>query len=115
MTTLQKTPLLLIIVGILGLVSFSTQAYAHNHYSHGGIIVRDDPSSVELAAVTKVTIRDAITSAEKACPGTVIDASLERENGRAVWEVKVFASDRSIVKFYIDASDGSVLRTASRR
>lgn len=116
MSTLHKSSLgLFTLLSILGLALLTTQARADDHRVQGTIPVRDDASDFELVAVAKITIREAIAAAEKANPGTVIEAQLEEENRYAVWEVKIATADRRIVKLYVDAGDGKVLLAVPKR
>ncbi|RRJ95171.1 hypothetical protein Ga0100231_013505 [Opitutaceae bacterium TAV4] len=113
MTIARKSTFALLAIFGLGLLH--TQALADDHRIQGTIRVRDDATAIELAAAAKITIRDAIAAAEKAGPGTVVEAQLEEENRFAVWQLKVVTADKRIVELYIDAGDGKVLLTVPKR
>lgn len=47
--------------------------------------------------------------------GEVIATELEREHGRWVYEFKVLRPDGRLVEWYVDARDGSVLKTEVKK
>ncbi|GKS59398.1 hypothetical protein YTPLAS18_29250 [Nitrospira sp.] len=63
----------------------------------------------ELAKDAKVTIEQAIKTATDKMSGTVVEAELEKEHGKTVWEVEILGSDGSVTEVHIDAADGSVI------
>lgn len=68
------------------------------------------------AKTTRVTLDQAVAAALKSVPGTVTEAGLDDDgddddNGRAVWELDVYGSDRTWHDVTVDATDGKVLKT----
>jgi len=56
----------------------------------------------------KITLREAIASAEKAYGGRAVNAGLEQVRGRAVWEILVQSTTKSR-KIHIDPIAGKIL------
>lgn len=67
----------------------------------------DRDSDDRGGAAPRVTVSQAIAAALKASPGTVTDAELDGENGSAVWEVDVTATDGQRHEVSVDASTGT--------
>jgi uncharacterized membrane protein YkoI len=64
-----------------------------------------------LASVT-VTRDAAIATAQGLLPGTVKEAHLEREHGKATWDVRILSTDGTKRgDFRIDATTGTVLKS----
>ncbi len=61
---------------------------------------------VELATTTKVTIEEAIKTVREKIPGTVIEAELEKEDGKTVWEVKIVTAKGELKEVYVDVQSG---------
>jgi len=62
------------------------------------------------ASVTaSFTLQQAADAAVKALPGTVIRVDLERELGRAIYEVQIAAGDRRIYQVAVDGMTANVL------
>jgi uncharacterized membrane protein YkoI len=57
----------------------------------------------------KITAQQAADAALKAQPGAVTEVELERENGKAVYEVHITASDGKQFKVNVDGDTGQVL------
>lgn len=51
-----------------------------------------------------------LARAEAAYPGQLIEAELEDEHGRLVYELKLLAKDGRLLKLYYDAASGEVLK-----
>lgn len=66
-------------------------------------------SKSEMAAAAKVTIDQAITTASKKVSGKVIEAELEQEHGKLVWEVEIVTARNKVMEVHIDAGTGEVL------
>lgn len=47
-------------------------------------------------------------------PGTLLEAELEREDGRWVYELKLLQSDGTLLRLDVDAQTGAVLRSRQR-
>lgn len=79
-----------------------------------GEILQSQPAQVPAiaATTTEVTLCDAIVIAAEAVDGgRVVEADLESEGGRTVWEVLV-RTDREAFELYIDVTTGEILRQA---
>ena len=62
-----------------------------------------------MAASATVPIEQAVAIASRTAPGTVFEAELEEQGGKAVWEVEIVAADGRVAKVLVDATSGSVL------
>ncbi|MFM8551831.1 MAG: PepSY domain-containing protein, partial [Nitrospiraceae bacterium] len=70
--------------------------------------------AVEMSKTAKVTIEQAIKTAQEKVPGKVIEAELEREHDRAVWEVEIAGADDKVTEVHIDADSGAVIDTEAK-
>jgi hypothetical protein len=80
---------------------------------HGTVIdesALDAEDRAELAAlkVAKITLREAIASAEKANGGRALNAGLEQAHGRAVWEILI-QNTKHPQQIHIDPITGKIL------
>lgn len=78
-----------------------------------GEVVAQDSESIPAIASTPpaVTIEQAITIAAEAEPGSeLIEADLDTEDSRVVWEVVVRRRNGPEVEFYIDAATGEIVK-----
>ena len=66
----------------------------------------EDLKSLDTA---KITLSDAIEIAEKDQNGTAIEADLDQENGKTVYDVTV-VKDKNFFDIRIDAINGDVLK-----
>lgn len=55
-----------------------------------------------------------LARAEAAYPGQLIEAELEDEHGKLVYELKVLAKDGRLLKLYYDAATGEVLKVRQK-
>lgn len=55
-------------------------------------------------------LRDILERAEAEVPGRMIEAELEDEHGKLVYEIKVLAQDGRLVKLIYDAGNGQLLK-----
>jgi uncharacterized membrane protein YkoI len=62
-----------------------------------------------LAAAATVSIEQAIRTGIAKQPGKVIEAELERDEGRVVWDLEIVAADGSVAELSIDASSGAIV------
>ena len=69
----------------------------------------------ELVKDAKVTIEQAIKSAVKKVPGTVVEAELEKKHGKTVWEVEVVGGDGNVTEVHIDAATGTIIDTEAKK
>ena len=76
-----------------------------------GLAMSDDGK--EKAAVaslpTSVTMEEAMKTATTQFPGKVIEAELESEDGKAVYEVEIVNASGETREFEIDAQSGKIL------
>jgi len=70
-----------------------------------------DAHVAELVKAAKVTIDQAAKTASDKVPGTVVEAELEREYDKTVWEVKVLGADGHLTELHIDAETGAIIDT----
>lgn len=78
-----------------------------------GEVVAQDSESIPAIASTPpaVTIEQAITIAAEAEPGSeLIEADLDTEDSRVVWEVVVRRRNGPEVELYIDAATGEIVK-----
>jgi len=69
----------------------------------------------DLVKDAKVTINQAIKTASEKVAGTVVEAELEKEHGKTVWEVEVLGSDGNVTEVHIDATSGAVIDTEAKK
>lgn len=77
-----------------------------------------DEKECKIADLVKdatVTIDQAIKTASEKVPGTVVEAELEREHGKTVWEVEVLGADGHVTEVHIDAATGAVISTEAKK
>jgi len=67
--------------------------------------------AVEMSKTAKVTVEQAIKTANEKMPGKVIEAELEKKHGKAVWEVEVVGEDGKVTEVHVDADSGAVIDT----
>ena len=70
---------------------------------------KGEGSKSEMAAAAKVTIDQAIKTASKKVSGKVIEAELEQEHGKLVWEVEIVTAGNKVMEVHIDAGTGEVI------
>ena len=63
---------------------------------------------LELGRTARISIEQAIQTAKQQVSGKVIEAELEEEHGKRVWEVEIMTSDDRIRKIYIDSETGGI-------
>lgn len=69
----------------------------------------DEQEKESLAEQATVSIQEAIDVATEAFPGKVVEAELEEEDGRPVYEIEIVGEDNKTMEFEIDAKTGKVL------
>ncbi len=67
--------------------------------------------AVEMSKTAKVTVEQAIKTAQEKVAGKVIEAELERKHDKAVWEVEIAGADDKVTEVHIDADSGAVIDT----
>lgn len=68
--------------------------------------------AVEQGLVLPFT--DILARAESAYPGQLVEAELEEEKGKLVYEIKMLTADGRVVKLEYDARTGELLKTKER-
>lgn len=63
----------------------------------------------EMAASAKVPMEQAIKAAADKAGGKAIEAELEREHGKIVWEIEVITAEGKTVEVHVDADSGEVI------
>jgi hypothetical protein len=74
----------------------------------------ENKQMVERAMAATVTIDQAIKTALENFPGKVIEAELEKEHGKTVWEVEIVTAEQQVMAVHIDAGSGSVITTEEK-
>ena len=69
---------------------------------------------VAMANMAKITIEQAIKTGADNFPGKVIEAELERKEGRTLWEVAILTAEQGIMVVHVDAESGSVITTEEK-
>lgn len=65
----------------------------------------------ELVRMANISLAEAVKNAEASLPdGRAVEAELEREDGRTVYEVELVDSKQGKRKIYVDAATGKVVR-----
>jgi uncharacterized membrane protein YkoI len=75
---------------------------------------KDKEADVKITDLVKdatITIDQAIKTATEKVQGTVVQAELEKEHGKTVWEVEVLGADGHVTEVHIDATSGEVIDT----
>ena len=69
----------------------------------------------DLVKDSKITIDQAIKTAQEKVPGPVVEAELEKKHGKTVWEVEVVGADGKVTEVHIDAASGTVIDTEAKK
>ena len=67
-----------------------------------------EKKKLELGRTARISIEQAIQTAKQQVSGKVIEAELEEEHGKRVWEVEIMTADDRIRKIYIDSETGGI-------
>ncbi len=79
-----------------------------------GLAMSDDGKEKKVATLpTAITMEEAINTATTQFPGKVIEAELENEDGKAVYEVEIVNTAGETREFEIDAQTGKILSSES--
>ena len=62
-----------------------------------------------------VPINTVIDAAQDAVPGTVVEAELEKEHGRWVYEVEIITPERKKVEMIFDAHTGAIISIGKKK
>ena len=66
-------------------------------------------SNQDLADSAKITMAQALSTAEKTIPGKSIKAEMGKDEGRVVYEVKILDANKKTHWVYVDAQNGKVM------
>ena len=69
----------------------------------------EDDKALDNLRSLAVDMNQAVALATQAVPGNPIEAELEEEDGKMVWEVEVVTAENQIVEIEIDAQSGEIL------
>jgi uncharacterized membrane protein YkoI len=69
----------------------------------------------EMAASAKVPMEQAVKAAADKTGGKAIEAELEREHGKIVWEIEVVTADGKTVEVHVDAETGEVIDVEDKK
>jgi len=72
-------------------------------------------AKAERASEAKVTIEHAIKAASENVQGTVIEAELEKKQGKTIWEVAVVTTDRTVMEAIVDSETGAVTTVEKKK
>ncbi len=90
----------------LGAASMSAREKAE---PRGSIRPAAQVARVDLPALAKIPFDEALQAARAACPGQVLKAELEVEDGALLYSVEIVGPDKVITEVEIDAGNGRVL------
>jgi uncharacterized membrane protein YkoI len=74
---------------------------------------RDDDEEAAALAAAGVGLTEAIAAAEAETGGRAMEAELEAEDQGPVWEVETASAEGGVVKVWVDAGSGAVLKTGA--
>ncbi|GJL58260.1 MAG: hypothetical protein NPIRA03_11170 [Nitrospirales bacterium] len=69
-----------------------------------------DDDKAELLKGTQITLVEAVETAMKTVKGKAVDAELEQEEGKTVFEVKIVDENETTREVYVDAQSGNVVK-----
>jgi len=78
------------------------------HQEHEKKHAAKEKKKLELGRTARISIEQAIQTAKQQVSGKVIEAELEEEHGKRVWEVEIMTTDDRIRKIYIDSETGGI-------
>lgn len=70
----------------------------------------EDSDKKELAASATITLQQAVDKAVGNVPGTVVEAELEKHDGRVVYEIEIIDEQGKECEVLIDAKTGETLK-----
>lgn len=81
-----------------------------------GVAMADTPKGVaRVLADTSIPMAQAVTKVESSLKARVYEAELEDEIRGPIWEIKALTDKNTIVKAYVDAKTGEILKTQERK
>ncbi|WP_447974323.1 PepSY domain-containing protein [Nitrospira sp. Kam-Ns4a] len=69
----------------------------------------EDKEKVRFAGKAKVSLEEAVKTAGQKVAGKVVEAELEEEDGKLLWEVEIVTGDGNLQKLHVDAHDGKLV------
>lgn len=73
-----------------------------------------DRARAAVQAGQVLPLKQLLARLERSHPGTLLEAELEREGGRWVYELKLLQTDGALLRLEVDAQTGAVLRSRQR-
>ncbi|MDT7043711.1 PepSY domain-containing protein [Candidatus Nitronereus thalassa] len=70
----------------------------------------DEQNKRDLSATAEITLQKAVIHAVNEKPGKVVEAELEKEGDRLVYEVEILGDDGKFYEVYIDAKSGKTVK-----
>lgn len=74
-----------------------------------------DRARQALEAKEILPLQTILARIERQHPGQIMEVELEREHGRWRYEIKLLRSDGTLMKLEIDARDGSILHSRTKK
>lgn len=68
-----------------------------------------DQARQALEAGEILPLKTVLEKVSAETPGSVLEVELDREHGRWVYEIKLLRQGGSVIKLWVDASDGTVI------
>lgn len=65
-------------------------------------------SDRELSEKAKISMIDAIKTAEKAVPGKPVEVNMGKDDGQVVYKIEIVDSAKKTHKVYVNAVDGKI-------
>lgn len=100
---------------LVGLVLFTVSACGHMSHMMGEMKEDVLEAKAEMASEAKVTIEEAIKAASEKVQGTVIEAELEKKQGKTIWEVEVVTTDGTVMEAIVDSETGAVTTVEKKK
>ena len=77
----------------------------------GGLAMsaEDTHGSKDSLLTAKLSMADAIATAKGQFPGQVLEAELENEEGKAVYEIEIASATGAVTEITVDAQSGELL------
>jgi len=69
-------------------------------------------TKAELSSMAQITMDKAVEIALQRVPGKAVGAEIEKEDGRATYEIKIIDTTNSSRKVHVDARTGDVMKVS---
>lgn len=69
-------------------------------------------TKAELSSMAQITMDKAVEIALQRVPGKAVEAEIEKEDGRAVYEIKIIDTTNNKRKVHVDARTGDVMKVS---